>query len=54
MKVQLQKRGVKMQILMGMLMGAFLTLMAMTYIIARVQTVKAEEEKRERNKNVQI
>ena len=54
MKVQLQKRGVKMQILMGMLMGAFLTLMAMTYIIARVQTVKAEEEKRGRNKNVQI
>lgn len=43
-----------MQIIMGMLMGAFLTLMAMTYIIARVQTVKAEEEKRERNKNVQI
>ena len=50
MKVQLQKRGVKMQILMGMLMGAFLTLTAMTYIIARVQTVKAEEEKRERMK----
>ena len=43
-----------MKIIMGMLMGAFLTLMAMTYIIARVQTVKAEEEKRERNKNVQI
>lgn len=43
-----------MQMIMGMLMGAFLTLMAMTYIIARVQTVKAEEEKRERNKNVQI
>lgn len=43
-----------MQIIMGMLMGAFLTLMAMTFIIARVQTVKAEEEKRERNKNVQI
>lgn len=39
-----------MQIIMGMLMGAFLTLMAMTYIIARVQTVKAEEEKRERMK----
>lgn len=50
MKVQLQKRGTKMQIIMGMLMGAFLTLMAMTYIIARVQTVKAEEEKRERMK----
>lgn len=50
MKVQLQKRGVKMQILMGMLMGAFLTLTAMTYIIARVQTVKAEEEKKERMK----
>ena len=43
-----------MQMIMGMLMGAFLTLMAMTYIIARMQTVKAEEEKRERNKNVQI
>ena len=43
-----------MQIIMGMMLGAFLTLMAMTYIIARVQTVKAEEEKRERNKNVQI
>ena len=43
-----------MQMIMGMLMGAFLTLMAMTFIIARVQTVKAEEEKRERNKNVQI
>ena len=39
-----------MQIIMGMLMGAFLTLMAMTYIIARVQTVKAEEEKRDRMK----
>lgn len=37
-----------MQMIMGMLMGAFLTLMAMTYIIARVQTVKAEEEKKER------
>lgn len=37
-----------MQIIMGMLMGAFLTLTAMTYIIARVQTVKAEEEKKER------
>ena len=43
-----------MQVIMGMLMGAFLTLMAMTYIIARGQTVKAEKEKRERNKNVQI
>lgn len=43
-----------MQIIMGMMLGAFLTLMAMTYIIARVQTVKAEEVKRERNKNVQI